>query len=365
MQRDLHAASFPAGFDDYYQEFTMLRELDVPDDYAALWNGIRVRVGINTGPASAVYDPVQRIYDYYGSTVNSAARIESVGHGGQIVVAAAVLEALSAPAGGAANAPACKYGAPPPLPAPTASSADAAEFVKRPDRKVAVPRGAGGGCLDGCDVYALGAPRLRGVPEPLPVFQIDVPGLERREVPPLRVEPALQEEGADAMGGAAEREDDDTVAAIFEHAAAATRQVRPKSTRSRRSQGSAHSRATGRSAATAAVGAASSACPVANLSGDPASSEAILEVLRRRVARGRGLPGATRRRQRRVGSQAPRSRPWLGRDPLWRAAAAAPVGNVGGLRLPGAASTTAVARATAARPALEVGKHVMAREPRM
>ena len=63
--------------------------------YRRLWNGLRVRVGVHYGTAQAIFDEVTRGYDYYGTVVNAASRIESVAHGGQVVVSEAVLNALA------------------------------------------------------------------------------------------------------------------------------------------------------------------------------------------------------------------------------------------------------------------------------
>jgi class 3 adenylate cyclase/ABC-type phosphate transport system substrate-binding protein len=56
------------------------------DLYAQDWNGIRVRVGVHTATGEIRYDSVTQSYDYYGTVVNTAARIESVAHGGQILI---------------------------------------------------------------------------------------------------------------------------------------------------------------------------------------------------------------------------------------------------------------------------------------
>eukprot|EP00668_Euglena_longa_P042987 GGOE01056928.1.p1 GENE.GGOE01056928.1~~GGOE01056928.1.p1 ORF type:complete len:365 (+),score=143.51 GGOE01056928.1:43-1095(+) len=48
------------------------------------WNGLRVRVGIHYGLGDIQFDPVTKAYDYYGTVVNTAARIESACHGGQV-----------------------------------------------------------------------------------------------------------------------------------------------------------------------------------------------------------------------------------------------------------------------------------------
>eukprot|EP00667_Euglena_gracilis_P003073 EG_transcript_3082 len=62
-----------------------------------LWNGLRVRVGIHYGLGDIVYDMVSKGYDYYGSVVNTASRIEAIAHGGQVVASQAVIDALPTP----------------------------------------------------------------------------------------------------------------------------------------------------------------------------------------------------------------------------------------------------------------------------
>jgi predicted ATPase/class 3 adenylate cyclase len=89
---------------------------------------VRVRMGIHSGPAEL------RNGDYYGTSVNRAARIMSVGHGGQVVISAATQELV---------------------------------------------RGAG------IEVIDLGDHRLKDLGEPERIFQIVHPGLEH-EFPPLR-----------------------------------------------------------------------------------------------------------------------------------------------------------------------------------
>lgn len=92
---------------------------------------VRVRMALHTGEAHLAGD------DYGGFEVNRAARIAAVGHGGQIV-----------------------------LSAPTRALVESA-----------LPAGAG--------IHDLGRHRLRDVPRPEQLFQLDVPGL-RNEFPPLR-----------------------------------------------------------------------------------------------------------------------------------------------------------------------------------
>ncbi|EPY29756.1 hypothetical protein AGDE_09855 [Angomonas deanei] len=66
-----------------------------PDVYGALWNGIRVRVGIHTGLSDIRCDDVTGGYDYYGETSNMAARTEAIGNGGQVVMTESTWWALS------------------------------------------------------------------------------------------------------------------------------------------------------------------------------------------------------------------------------------------------------------------------------
>jgi hypothetical protein len=67
------------------------------DELHGLWNGLRVRTGIHTGDAGIVFDEVTKGYDYYGPMVNAAARVEATACGGQIHATAATIRALSDP----------------------------------------------------------------------------------------------------------------------------------------------------------------------------------------------------------------------------------------------------------------------------
>ncbi|AYU77777.1 receptor-type adenylate cyclase, putative [Leishmania donovani] len=77
--------------DDYEPPTARLSE----EEYAALWCGLRVRVGIHTGLTDIRYDEVTKGYDYYGDTSNMAARTEAVANGGQVVATEAAWWALS------------------------------------------------------------------------------------------------------------------------------------------------------------------------------------------------------------------------------------------------------------------------------
>ena len=69
------------------------------------FRGLRVRIGVHCGEHGAFveeggevtvqYDEVAKGYDYYGPAVNTAARIESVGFGGQTLISSEVHSRLS------------------------------------------------------------------------------------------------------------------------------------------------------------------------------------------------------------------------------------------------------------------------------
>jgi class 3 adenylate cyclase len=92
---------------------------------------VRVRIGIHSGYPTSTED------NYIGMDVNTASRITAVGHGGQVVVSANTREGVKA------------------------SAPKDVRFV------------------------ALGTHKLRGLPEPVPLFQLAAKGLPSR-FPPLR-----------------------------------------------------------------------------------------------------------------------------------------------------------------------------------
>ena len=129
--------------------------------YAMMWCGLRVRIGIHFGLGDIKYDEITKGYDYYGTVANIAARTESSGHGGQIVVTRAVIEAL-------------------------------------PDEASA---------LRGQTIF-LGPVELRGVPYPVDIFQVNaVPG---RQFPALVVHQPNAEDDDEAVAGGKGTEHDDT-----------------------------------------------------------------------------------------------------------------------------------------------------------
>jgi len=52
-------------------------EVVLSEEYLKLWNGLRVRIGFHTGFCEIRFDEVTKGWDYYGDTVNTAARTES------------------------------------------------------------------------------------------------------------------------------------------------------------------------------------------------------------------------------------------------------------------------------------------------
>ncbi|RNF00951.1 receptor-type adenylate cyclase [Trypanosoma conorhini] len=121
--------------------------------YRQYWNGLRVRVGVHTGLCDIRRDEVTKGYDYYGGTSNMAARTEAVGNGGQVLLTRAAYMALST--------------------------------TER----------------EQVEVIALGAVALRGVPEPVEMYQLDaVPG---RTFAALRLEKDVPDldEGSEFTSG--------------------------------------------------------------------------------------------------------------------------------------------------------------------
>ena len=154
----------------YRQQAEDMRE-DVPhvpaalpdDEYASLWNGLRVRVGVHYGFGDVRLDQVSKGYDYYGSVVNTAARTESIAHGGQVLLSSAALEALHS-------------------------------------------TGSGKQLFSSLTVVDLGPQVLKGLDAPVSVQQVSRGTFVGRRFPPLRLERAaevtdLTDEGSSATDG--------------------------------------------------------------------------------------------------------------------------------------------------------------------
>ncbi|AAZ12813.1 receptor-type adenylate cyclase GRESAG 4, putative [Trypanosoma brucei brucei TREU927] len=147
--------------DESYREFERQRAEDDsdytpptasldPEVYRQLWNGLRVRVGIHTGLCDIRHDEVTKGYDYYGRTSNMAARTESVGNGGQVLMTRSTYLSLS------------------------------------------------GEEREQIDVTPLGDVPLRGVPKPVEMYQLNaVPG---RNFAALRLDREAEEEEDNGTG---------------------------------------------------------------------------------------------------------------------------------------------------------------------
>ena len=101
IQCNLHGHAWPTAINSVYDQSTDVDEIvDDPDEVAgpgagAPWNGLRIRIGIHYGPVEVVLDEVTKGYDYYGPTVNVAARIESITDGGQVCISGTTAAAIS------------------------------------------------------------------------------------------------------------------------------------------------------------------------------------------------------------------------------------------------------------------------------
>eukprot|EP00756_Hemistasia_phaeocysticola_P027698 Hpha_TRINITY_DN16130_c0_g8::TRINITY_DN16130_c0_g8_i1::g.5775::m.5775 len=73
----------------------MCRKVAGADPKTPLWNGPRIRIGVNWGPVTAEQNPVTGRWDYFGGTVNVAARVEAaLVHGGLVGCTDAVINAV-------------------------------------------------------------------------------------------------------------------------------------------------------------------------------------------------------------------------------------------------------------------------------
>jgi len=150
--------------------------------YARLWRGLRVRIGLHYGKGDVTFDDVAKGFDYYGSVVNAASRVESSGHGGQVVCTAAFIAAAGLVPGVAFD-------------------------PDHPDRQPEVPDT---GTKGDVSWFLKGSAVLRGFDEPIRLYQVQRPRFADRFFPPLKVDappPAaaadaaeLESNGSDAAG---------------------------------------------------------------------------------------------------------------------------------------------------------------------
>eukprot|EP00667_Euglena_gracilis_P000310 EG_transcript_310 len=139
IQTELFTHVWDEAIDDIYNlQLESEGNWGTKDGTQGPWNGLRVRVGIHYGNGNVVLDTVSQSYDYYGTVVNAAARIEAVCHGGQVGVSEAVRQAV-------------------------------------------------GHAIAGVEWTPLGTHTLRGLVEPLTLYQVLPAELAGRRFPPLRL----------------------------------------------------------------------------------------------------------------------------------------------------------------------------------
>jgi len=124
-----------------------------------VFNGIRIRMGIHTGTPAARRNPVTGRFDYFGQAVNLSARVSDAGHGGQVVATQEGVDALG-----------LGVGSDPP-------STDGAQLPLDPRLHEPALRPV---------VSDMGCHALKGIKEPVRIFQIMPAKLRLRTLPPLR-----------------------------------------------------------------------------------------------------------------------------------------------------------------------------------
>lgn len=185
VQRALLAANWNA---DLLAMDAAKAEFD-PETKQPLFSGLRVRMGIHSGEPIARQNPVTKRMDYFGPVVNMSARISDTAHGGQIVCSKAVydqierdrkvVEEMSSkdPSGTAAALENLKLEDQSPS-ATIPAAYHAAAIADFPDMRM----------------KDLGAFALKGIAEPVRIYQVVPTDLAKRTFPPLRVDEASQDE---------------------------------------------------------------------------------------------------------------------------------------------------------------------------
>ena len=160
IQHQLHHFDWgTTKINDIYTELTDLKQQRNTNHNRNVWNGLRIRVGIAYGLCDGQIDPITGGWDYYGTTVNTAARVEAVAHGGQVVLTGPAYQAL--------------------LQQQRKCSLDA-NPIPLPDTTVQEKIGMVGASTHGpvC---------LRGLRERIPLVEIWPRGFTERKFPPLRL----------------------------------------------------------------------------------------------------------------------------------------------------------------------------------
>eukprot|EP00997_Jenningsia_sp_PLL12_P010149 NODE_729_length_1483_cov_110.353556_g602_i0.p1 GENE.NODE_729_length_1483_cov_110.353556_g602_i0~~NODE_729_length_1483_cov_110.353556_g602_i0.p1 ORF type:complete len:397 (-),score=131.91 NODE_729_length_1483_cov_110.353556_g602_i0:291-1367(-) len=91
LQQEMMKMEFPE--DLYYEDSC---RTVYSNDGQVLWKGLRVRVGMQVGNPNIEYDYKTNTVDYFGPSVNEAARVESKAIGGQVVISDEVLDVVMA-----------------------------------------------------------------------------------------------------------------------------------------------------------------------------------------------------------------------------------------------------------------------------
>eukprot|EP00744_Colponema_vietnamica_P003809 GILI01005778.1.p1 GENE.GILI01005778.1~~GILI01005778.1.p1 ORF type:complete len:1361 (-),score=315.41 GILI01005778.1:1178-5083(-) len=157
------------------------------------WNGIRVRMGIHFGFGECKRDPVTLSYDYYGTIVNTAARVESIGHGGMVLVTRDVVQALADDDNGAA--PSRRQSEDQPTPLPSGQSMDSPKPTKANPVYVTSSHPsdeAAGNVLAtkhyNAKINSMGFKQLRGLPNDIEIVEIVLKEFSFRRYPQLRLD---------------------------------------------------------------------------------------------------------------------------------------------------------------------------------
>jgi len=141
-----------------------------------LFNGLRIRMGIHSGYPNARRNPITGRMDYFGPVVNRSARVSDTAHGGQVVATQEVVDAIK-PILDEASAPAaCET---------LIGQGVAQASLDRLRGKLGL------GLADAPDelqplLTDEGCHPLKGIPEPVRIFQVMPKRLALRKLPPLR-----------------------------------------------------------------------------------------------------------------------------------------------------------------------------------
>jgi adenylate cyclase len=166
-----------------------------------IFNGLRVRMGIHIGQPIHRRNPTTKRMDYFGPVVNMSARISDTAHGGQIVCSLQAVDALKdekktfekRQAEKKLNAKpeeTKKKEEPKKLELKSMEKTvqlDAAAQKEQMEKEKAL------NMFPEFTAHEMGKYNLKGISEPIPIFQLIPPKLAARKFPPLRVETTDEE----------------------------------------------------------------------------------------------------------------------------------------------------------------------------